>query len=405
MIILSALAIVAVLPQKPKIDVHWSETGATKAFSMVGPKEIVFAAESPLPIKGLPPTSAPRRYGVLKIGLAKPVPYTVVIEGLDKVWVDANANLDFSDDKPITWKATEVGKDAGKFRIYASEVTLDLQYGNVRRRGSVRFGYQAPVDPANKKIPESGYFFADYGYIGKITLAGKTYNCTLADTGLNGDFRGKPEGFSGSRLFVDINANGYTDDRGEAFDVRKPFNIAGTTYELYVDVAGKAQVGLSKEMVAEIPLPPNLSVGQKMPPFVIKSSEGKDLAFPSSFKGKLVLIDIWATWCTPCIGELPNLAKAHQQYKDRGLEIVSISIDDPGLDAKVKEVEDKYGMVWTHAYEGKGMKAEPADLFAVRAIPFVLLIDGTTGEILAKSLELRGETLFTTIEKALARRG
>jgi thiol-disulfide isomerase/thioredoxin len=69
--------------------------------------------------------------------------------------------------------------------------------------------------------------------------------------------------------------------------------------------------------------------GQKAPAFQTKTVDGKTVNFPADYKGKLVLLDFWATWCPPCRAELPNVISAYNQYHDKGFEIVSVSLDQP----------------------------------------------------------------------------
>ena len=142
---------------------------------------------------------------------------------------------------------------------------------------------------------------------------------------------------------------------------------------------------------------PALVVGAK--PFALtgKTLEGEPLSL-DSYKGKVVLLDFWATWCGPCIGELPNLQTAYKTYNPKGFDIIGISLDEDeeALRSFVKEK----AMAWPEIFDGKGWEAGDAKTYGVRAIPFTLLI-GKDGNIAA--VNPRGAALEPAIKAALAK--
>ena len=226
----------------------------------------------------------------------------------------------------------------------------------------------------------------------------------LVDDTASGDFRGKEGGKdSGVRLLVDANGNGKFEARGEAFDVRKPFNLGGTTYELSgLEASGAgAKLVKSSKTVAEIPPPPDHGVGKKITPFTATTIDGNKISFPTSFKGKIVMIDFWATWCGPCMKEMPNLVENYERFHEQGFEVLGITLDNENALEKIADVTKQQKMTWQQVYDGQGWKAEIAQLYVINSIPAALLVDGDTGEILAVSGQLRDNRLRGTLEKAL----
>ncbi|MDZ4404167.1 redoxin domain-containing protein [Prosthecobacter sp.] len=143
------------------------------------------------------------------------------------------------------------------------------------------------------------------------------------------------------------------------------------------------------------------SDADKAQAFEATTTAGAKLRFPEDYKGKIVMLDFWATWCGPCIAEVPNLTKVYTDLKPKGFEVLGISLDSERTREKLAQFTKDKGMAWPQICDGKGWEAELGKLYGVRAIPSCFLVDGTTGKILAKGTELRGAALRPTIEKAL----
>jgi peroxiredoxin len=138
-----------------------------------------------------------------------------------------------------------------------------------------------------------------------------------------------------------------------------------------------------------------LAVGAQFPDFAEQGLDGKPLSI-ARFKGKVVLVDFWATWCGPCIVELPNVQAAYAKHHAKGFEIIGISLDSDR--AKLdKFIADKQ-MTWPQYFDGKGWQSKLAGAYGVNSIPATYLLD-SEGKIIAKNL--RGEALEEAVAKAL----
>ncbi|MFM1877816.1 MAG: hypothetical protein RLZZ241_682 [Bacteroidota bacterium] len=129
------------------------------------------------------------------------------------------------------------------------------------------------------------------------------------------------------------------------------------------------------------------SIGSKAPDFSGPTPDGTQLALKDAM-GKVTLIDFWAGWCKPCRAENPNVVAVYEQYKDKGLRVLGVSLDKNAEEWKQAIAND--GLNWNHISNIAYFDDEIAQLYSVRAIPASFILD-ENGVILAK--DLRGEDL------------
>lgn len=141
--------------------------------------------------------------------------------------------------------------------------------------------------------------------------------------------------------------------------------------------------------------------GSIAPDFELKSPKGKKIKL-SKLKGKVVLIDFWASWCRPCRAENPNVVEAYNKYKKskfengNGFEVLSVSLDR-APEAWKKAIEAD-GLVWKNHCIDKGGKVSAQ--YGVKSIPTAFLIDGD-GEIIASGTDIRGLKLHMALDDML----
>lgn len=146
--------------------------------------------------------------------------------------------------------------------------------------------------------------------------------------------------------------------------------------------------------------PQGTNIGDKAIDLAFASPEGKTISM-SSLKGKVVLLDFWASWCGPCRMENPNIVAAYNKYKDvkfkgaKGFTIYSVSLDQ-NKDAWMKAIE-KDKLAWPyHVSDLGGWQSKPAQIYRVNSIPASFLLD-ENGVIIGKNL--RGPALEAALEK------
>jgi peroxiredoxin len=190
-------------------------------------------------------------------------------------------------------------------------------------------------------------------------------------------------------------------------------NILFMEANLYEQVLGNAEKGkeLKEQLKTDFPdskpvqamkrheaaekLQANLKEGSAFPDFDEKDLDGKPLSI-AGYKGKVVLLDFWATWCGPCVAELPNVLATYEKHHDDGFEIIGISLDQDRT--KLTGFLEKKKVTWPQYFDGNGWENKLAQKYGIQSIPATFLLDGE-GKIIGK--DLRGEDLEAAVAKAL----
>lgn len=140
--------------------------------------------------------------------------------------------------------------------------------------------------------------------------------------------------------------------------------------------------------------------GKPVPAFRFTSMDDPStMVSDSGLRGKTYLLDFWATFCVPCVEEIENYTRLHAKYKERGFEIVSLSLDEDAV--AVREFRsEKWPMEWMNAMVSEGLRSEVLKIFEVSGLPRMILVD-KEGMIIATNDEVRGRNLEETLKRVL----
>jgi thiol-disulfide isomerase/thioredoxin len=160
------------------------------------------------------------------------------------------------------------------------------------------------------------------------------------------------------------------------------------TYNLLGDQAKATEP--AKRLLAVIKQKESIAIGQVAPDFTLETPEGKSITL-HAVRGKVKLIDFWASWCGPCRQENPAVKKMYEEYHAKGLEIVGVSCDTD-REKWLKAIEED-ALPWAHGWKTQALK-----LYGVKAIPFTVLLDKKNRII---ATDLRGKALYDKIAELL----
>ena len=176
------------------------------------------------------------------------------------------------------------------------------------------------------------------------------------------------------------------------------YEMSGTELESAINALDPAvaKSPVITDLKVRVEVMKSVEIGKKAPDFTQNDPNGKPVALSSLIGKNILLIDFWAAWCGPCRAENPNVVKAYNEFKDKGFDILGVSLDRTAADWNKAIADDK--LTWTHVSDIQYWNSSAAKLYGVNSIPANFLLD-KNGIIIAKNL--RGEELYNKIKELM----
>ncbi len=258
-------------------------------------------------------------------------------------------------------------------------------------------------NPDGKYVNEIDYFAAEYFRF--ANFKDKTYNelpwvfeafqnyaNTLLSVGLSEEAQKRY--FNKTLARMEPGSGAHMMALSALITVTKQKNNPNYRYyaEMFIEYFATKMPTAAADLQNELNRTRSFEIGGLAPDFTQKTPSGKDLSL-SDLRGKVLLVDFWASWCGPCRRENPNVVKLYNQYKDKGFEILGVSLDRD-YDSWVRAIEADQ-LTWPQVSDLQYWNNAVAQTYGVRAIPHTILLDAE-GRIIARNL--RGEALAQKLQ-------
>ncbi|MFO7769204.1 MAG: TlpA disulfide reductase family protein [bacterium] len=351
-------------------------------------------------------------YGAIRVGTGEDPLVSWVLDEpeaeVPRFYLDRNNNEDLTDDGPGLW-------DTYGGQVLRTDRVVEVTYREDGRSTTVplRFFFYrfAEEDPTVRGV----LYARDFARVGHAQIGGRRVKVGITENDNDGVFRfrlsesGVPDPQAVS-LTVDLNGDGVLEtDMGSAEHYRagEPFSLGGTSYVLGEVSPMGDRVSFVRSAV-EVEPKIYLAAGYRAPGFSQEDLDGEMVRLEDFVaRHKVTLLDFWATWCGPCIEELPNVKAVYREFADRGFGVLGISLDgDPGHTAReMAEVRrdvavfmEEHDVPWSTTYDGRGWENAVAQLYRVNAIPATFLLDSRG---IIRGIDLRGEDLEPAVRELI----
>ena len=338
---------------------------STTFFSYFIPLHVKLMPEPMEKFLTLPPLQSPTPlFANLIAGNGLDSVITIIVDelpdGESRIFVDMNNNENLSDDTDGNWM--EESPDMLRMRL-----VLQVEYMISGRRVLKPYGMEFF---RFKNRMRDVILVSRLGYsIGTITLDGLKYTMAVSDDNCDAFYD-----IGHTTLIIDRDRDGQLDgslSSAEFFRPMEPFHLRGKSYQMIsVSPAGEQVVIGPSDFAVE----PKAYLGPNFPaiPISEKGLDGSNISL-DDFKGKILLLDFWATWCEPCRVELPLVQSVYEDFHDRGFEILGISLDED--EDLLRTFLDENNMPWPQIFDGLGWNNHVAQKYRVMAIPTTYLLD------------------------------
>jgi len=387
MLAVTGLALALAIPAGAQSEKFVLDPQGTKT-ARVGyyPVPVKFDTTKPAGVKKEPVYVGTPQYGMFQIGNGpKSVHYIALDEpttGDWKIYVDLNGNGDLTSSGDGAWSKKT---DGARAMYGVNSYTVRGSWGTATKEqsfGDYGVAFYRFVGP-----PARLFMYREGARVGKVTVDGKSHKAILFENDADGlyskplDDNGKPVSGTATKpvwLLIDSNDDGKW---SAPIDVRSPFKLGETAFVANITPDG-SRVALAKtdRKVAVAPKPaerkPLLAAGVPAPDFEAEAWGGGSLHL-ADFRGKVVILDFWATWCGPCQRSMPHIEKIYQSVKDKDIVVLGVCVwDDKEAYTKwVPEKKDVYHFKFAFDPAAKSGKSIAGDKFNVSGIPTTYIID------------------------------
>ena len=375
---LLAFVVLAAQDKVQTVPLTLAASGITRHVGGYASIDVALSTKKPAGLARPPAGVTAPLFGTLKLAGFRFYVALATLEKVTYLYVDSNMDGDMTNDPIAAWRPK-----SGR--------------ANASGSAQVRLPFRGKRVLCNLIFVQSGpkmlSVISDYGFFGRLTLGGKEVPFYLIDGAAKGFPDGKPDG---TMLGIDRKGNGVISGRAEQYPGELPFTVAGTSLVLRsVDLAHGTATFVPGEKVAEIPMPIELRMNGPVPSFTSQTPDGKAISFPGDFNSRIVLVYVWASWSQPSLDWLPRVSKAYEAFKNLGFSVLGVSLNRASEGDLVKS--SIVQMPWTTGYDGKSWSSDVVRAFSINTLPFVLLVDGKTGKIIATMDDLVGDKFEAVI--------